>query len=160
MAGLIFYFHFMIPAIVTRVDLLLRRKHFIFGICIMLFTSCVASRDKDTFIEMEANNIDSNIAGIECIKTYDTVLSTIDVSVKYKNGKPVPGIPVALFNPASIQKYAITNSRGSALLHWFPEGEYRLQVGDPSRFPCINIRHLFIPGGRGCEASITLPTEK
>lgn len=109
---------------------------------------------------MEANSIDSNIAKVECIKAYDTVLSTMNVIVNSQNGKPVTGIPVALFGFGSIQKYAITDSHGNALLHWFPEGEYRLQIGDPSRFPCVNIRHMFIAGGRGCKADITLPIEK
>lgn len=149
----------MLPASITPVELLLRRITFICCTCMMLFTSCSDIPDQDACIEIDASKNDGRFFTIDTTRVYDTSESSLRCIIKYKNGSVASGWPVSIFID-SVQTKKITDTSGIAELIWVKQGTYSLEIGNPSEYPCGFIRNLKIPGGRGYDINITLPTNE
>jgi hypothetical protein len=158
----------MLPALLTPVDHSLparmklsgwRRTTFICSACMMLLASCSGIPDQDACIDIDAGQNDKRVLTVDTTRVYDTLLSSLQCTIKYKNGHPATAWPVSFFiDSAEVKK--ITGPVGSTALVWVKEGTYSLGIGDPSEYPCVMIHNLKIPGGRGIEINITLPTNE
>jgi hypothetical protein len=155
----------MLPALFTPVDLSLRLFRLMRGItfisctCMMLFTSCTGIPDQDACLEIDAVQNDKRVFTVDTTKVYDTSLSSLQCAIKYKNGHPATAWPVSFFiDSAEVKK--TTDPVGRTTLVWAKEGTYSLGIGNPSEYPCVMIHNLKIPGGRGIEINIMLPTNE
>lgn len=127
--------------------------------CFMFIASCGGIPDQDACIELNAAENDGRYFTVDTTKAYDTTASTIRCIIKYKNGSPAANWPVSLFADSFVKKeYSLRNGITTPL--WVNDGRYSITIGNSSEYPCIIIRNLSVPGGRGCDLNVTLPTNE
>ena len=149
----------MLQAFVTRVKLSLRRISFICGTCIILATSCENIPDQDACIEIDASDNDEMVLTVDTTIAYDTIASTLECIVRYKDGTFADNWKVSWFIDSTDVKKQ-TDRAGRTGPVWVQAGTYAVTIGNPNEYPCISIRNLRLRGGIGCELKVTLPTNE
>lgn len=123
---------------------------------LLLSTSCNnIIPDQDACIDIFADKDSTHrFINLDATTSYDTVLSTLDCNIKRHETLP-KDINIYLYkNNTLIKKEKI---KENCSFGWLKDGIYSLQIGEPEKYPCLNIYSIVVPGGRACHLKIVLP---